>query len=50
MRLEALLARLDASRIDVSPLVPFITWDELAAARADPAAQVLARMPRPWKA
>jgi DNA ligase 1 len=38
MRLEALVARLDASRIDVSPLVPFTTWDELTAARADPAA------------
>jgi DNA ligase-1 len=37
-RLEALVARLDASRIDVSPLVPFTTWDELTAARADPAA------------
>ena len=36
-RLEALVARLDASRIDVSPLVPFTTWDELTAARADPA-------------
>ncbi len=35
-RLEALVARLDAARIDVSPLVPFTTWDELAAARADP--------------
>ena len=37
-RLEALVARLDAARIDVSPLVPFTTWDELAAARADPGA------------
>ena len=36
-RLEALVARLDAARIDVSPLVPFTAWDELAAARADPA-------------
>src|ERR1700752_3082661 len=36
-RLEALVARLDALRIDVSPLVPFTTWDELTAARADPA-------------
>jgi DNA ligase-1 len=36
-RLEALLARLDHSRIDISPLVPFSTWDELMAARADPA-------------
>jgi ATP-dependent DNA ligase len=37
-RLEALLARLDDPRIDISPLVPFATWDELTAARADPAA------------
>jgi DNA ligase 1 len=37
-RLEALIARLNTSRIDISPLVPFTTWDELTAARADPAA------------
>ncbi len=37
-RLETLVARLDDSRIDMSPLVPFATWDELAAARHDPAA------------
>ena len=49
-RLEALVARLDAARIDVSPLVPFTTWDELAAARADPARLAPAKMPRPWKA
>ena len=36
-RLEALVARLGEPRIDVSPLVPFATWDELAGARADPA-------------
>jgi DNA ligase-1 len=36
-RLEALVARLDEPRLDVSPLVPFATWEELAAARADPA-------------
>ena len=36
-RLEALLARLNISRIDISPLVPFATWDDLTAARADPA-------------
>ena len=36
-RLEAFVARLDDPRIDISPLVPFATWDELAAARADPA-------------
>jgi len=37
-RLETLVARLDHARIDVSPLVPFTTWDDLTAARADPAA------------
>jgi DNA ligase 1 len=37
-RLEALLARLASPRIDLSPGVPFTTWDELKAARADPAA------------
>ena len=36
-RLEALIAKLDHSRIDISPLVPFATWDDLTAARADPA-------------
>ena len=36
-QLEALVARLDDPRIDLSPLVPFSTWDELAAARNDPA-------------
>ena len=36
-RLEAFVARLNEPRIDVSPLVPFTTWDELTAARADPA-------------
>jgi len=36
-RLEALLARLDHVRIDISPLVPFASWDDLIAARADPA-------------
>ena len=36
-RLEAAVARLDHARIDLSPLVQFATWDELAAARADPA-------------
>ena len=30
-RLEAFVARLDDPRIDLSPLVPFATWDELAA-------------------
>ena len=36
-RLEAFIKRLDDPRIDISPLIPFATWDELAAARADPA-------------
>jgi ATP-dependent DNA ligase len=37
-RLEAFVARVGDPRIDVSPLVAFATWDELIAARADPAA------------
>jgi DNA ligase-1 len=37
-RLEALIARLASPRVDLSPLVTFATWEELAAARADPAA------------
>lgn len=36
-RLEAFVARLGDPRIDLSPLVRFKSWDELAAARADPA-------------
>jgi len=36
-KLEALVARLDDPRIDISPLVPFSTWDDIAAARKDPA-------------
>jgi DNA ligase-1 len=36
-RLESLVARLDDPRIDLSPMIPFETWAELAAARADPA-------------
>jgi DNA ligase 1 len=36
-RLEAFVERLGSPRIDLSPLVPFATWDALAAARADPA-------------
>jgi DNA ligase-1 len=36
-RLEAAVARLGHPGIDLSPLVKFATWDELAAARADPA-------------
>ena len=35
-RLEAFVARLKDSRVDLSPLIPFATWDELAAARANP--------------
>jgi DNA ligase-1 len=37
-RLEALLARLADLRLDLSPLVRFAAWDDLRAARADPAA------------
>jgi DNA ligase 1 len=37
-RLETFVARLGDPRIDLSPTIPFATWDELAAARADPAA------------
>lgn len=37
VRLEALVTRLGGTRLDLSPLVPFATWDDLAAARADPA-------------
>jgi DNA ligase-1 len=35
-RLEALVARVDNPRIDLSPLIPFTTWEELIAARAAP--------------
>jgi DNA ligase-1 len=38
VRLEDFVARLDHSRINISPLVPFATWDELIAARHDPGA------------
>jgi DNA ligase-1 len=37
-RLEDFVARLKEERIDLSPLVSFSTWDELAGARSDPAA------------
>jgi DNA ligase 1 len=37
-RLEALVTKLAEPRIDVSPMVPFKTWEELTAARADPEA------------
>jgi DNA ligase-1 len=36
-RLEQFVAKLKEPRIDISPLVPFATWPELTAARADPA-------------
>jgi ATP-dependent DNA ligase len=35
-RLEDFVARLGEERVDLSPLVPFRTWDELTAARKDP--------------
>lgn len=35
-RLEALLANSPSARIDLSPLVAFETWEQLAALRADP--------------
>jgi DNA ligase-1 len=37
-RLEQFVARLNEPRVDLSPLVSFATWDELTAARNDPAA------------
>jgi DNA ligase 1 len=37
-RLEDFVKHLGAARVDISPLVPFRTWEELTAARADPAA------------
>ena len=37
-RLERFIARLAEPRIDLSPLVTFATWDDLAVARKDPAA------------
>ncbi|QQO15390.1 ATP-dependent DNA ligase [Bradyrhizobium diazoefficiens] len=36
-RLETFIAKLDDPRIDLSPTVPFASWDALTAARADPA-------------
>jgi DNA ligase-1 len=36
-QLEAFVKRLDSPRIDLSPQVPFATWEALTAARADPA-------------
>src|SRR5262244_3209780 len=37
-RLEQFVARLDDPRVDISPLIDFANWEELTAARADPAA------------
>jgi ATP-dependent DNA ligase len=37
-RLEGFVARLNEPRIDLSPLVAFATWDDLTAARREPAA------------
>jgi len=37
-RLHRLVERLGTPRVDLSPIVPFATWPELIAARADPAA------------
>ncbi|CCE06627.1 putative DNA ligase, ATP-dependent [Bradyrhizobium sp. STM 3843] len=37
-RLEGFVTRLDDVRIDLSPTIPFASWDELKAARANPAA------------
>ncbi len=36
-KLEAFVAQLSDPRIDISPQIPFETWNELAAARGDPA-------------
>jgi len=36
-RLEAFVARLDDPRIDLSPTIPFDSWDALTSARRDPA-------------
>jgi DNA ligase-1 len=36
-RLEEFVSRLNDPRIDISPLVPFSSWQDLAAARANPA-------------
>jgi DNA ligase-1 len=37
-RLENFIARLSDERVDLSPLIAFTTWDDLAAARKNPAA------------
>jgi DNA ligase-1 len=36
-RLEAFVARLDDAKVDLSPTIPFDSWDALTAARTDPA-------------
>ncbi|CAL80340.1 putative DNA ligase, ATP-dependent [Bradyrhizobium sp. ORS 278] len=36
-RLEGFIKRLDEPRVDLSPTIAFASWDELKAARADPA-------------
>jgi DNA ligase-1 len=36
-RLESFIDKLDDPRVDLSPTIPFASWDELTAARADPA-------------
>jgi DNA ligase-1 len=38
VRLEQFIARLNEPRVDLSPLVSFATWDDLIAARKNPAA------------
>jgi DNA ligase-1 len=35
-RLQAFIENLDSPRVDLSPLIPFDTWEALTAARADP--------------
>jgi len=37
-RLESFVARLNDARVDLSPLISFATWDQLTAARKNPAA------------
>ncbi len=39
--LEALVPRLDPARFDLSPLLPFATWDDLAALRAAPSDPII---------
>jgi DNA ligase-1 len=36
-KLEAFVAKLDDVRVDLSPIIPFDSWDALKSARADPA-------------